>query len=170
MDLWLLEMTGERRATPLIESPFRKETSKFSPDGRWIAYSSNEGARQEIFVQSFPDLTRGKWPISTRGGREPRWRDDSAELFYLDLDGNLMAVDLSVDNEALQPGQPRTLFNIGFPLPGPNDLPDIHYNVTGDGERFLITEPIQVAAPVAGVPETTDLHVIVNWAEGLGGR
>jgi serine/threonine protein kinase/Tol biopolymer transport system component len=172
MDLWLVEMSGERTATPLIESPFRKEMAKFSPDGRWIAYTSTEGGRQQIFIQSFPDLTRGKWPISTRGGREARWRGDSNELFYVDLDGNLMAVDLVVDGERLEPGQPRLLFDLGFELPGPNALPDIVFNVAPDGQRFLITEPIEtVVGPAAGnLGEATNLHVIVNWAEGLATR
>jgi serine/threonine protein kinase/Tol biopolymer transport system component len=172
MDLWLVEMTGERVATPLIESPFRKEMAKFSPDGRWIAYTSTEGGRQQIFVQSFPDLTLGKWPISTRGGREARWRGDSNELFYVDLDGNLMAVDLVVDGEQLAPGQPRLLFDLGFEPPGPNALPDIVYNVAPDGQRFLITEPIEtVVGPAAGnLGEPSNLHVIVNWAEGLSAR
>lgn len=169
IDLWTLEMTGERRAAPLIESPFRKETATFSPDGRWIAYSSTEGGTHQIFVQPFPDVGRGKWQVSTRGGREPRWRGDGAELYYMTPEGTLTAVDIRVDGDRLDPGQPRALFELGFPLPPPESQPDYHYAVAADGERFLISEPIDLASaetPDAIGPAPT-LTVIVDWARDL---
>jgi dipeptidyl aminopeptidase/acylaminoacyl peptidase len=171
IDLWTLELTGERTAAPLIESPFRKETAEFSPDGRYIAYSSTEGGAHQIFVQPFPDVGRGKWQISTRGGREPHWRGDGAELYYVDPAGTLMAVDIGFDGDLLQPGTPRPLFELGFSMPPPNDPPDYFYAVTADGLRFLINEPVAAAAPSGApdgvaVPET--LTVIVNWAAGVG--
>jgi dipeptidyl aminopeptidase/acylaminoacyl peptidase len=171
IDLWLLEMAGERTAAPLIQSPFRKETAKFSPDGRWIAYSSTESGGHQIFVQPFPDLGRGKWQISTRGGREPRWRSDGNELLYLEPDGNLMSVELRVEDDRLEPGQPQRLFNVGFPLPGPENTPDYFYNMTADAQRFLINEPVvSLATALDAAPATPVLQVVVNWAEGLGGR
>jgi Tol biopolymer transport system component len=172
IDLWTLELTGERTAAPLLESPFRKETAEFSPDGRFIAYSSTEGGAHQIFVQPFPDVGGGKWPISTRGGREPHWRGDGAELYYMDPAGTLMAVDIALDGDRLQPGTPRPLFELGFPLPPPNATPDYFYAVAADGQRFLINEPVAAAAPPApdgaAIPEM--LTVIVNWAAGLGTR
>jgi serine/threonine protein kinase/Tol biopolymer transport system component len=173
IDLWTLELTGERTAAPLIESPFRKETAKFSPDGRFLAYSSTEGGAHQIFVQPFPDVGRGKWQISTRGGREPRWRGDGAELYYMDPAGTLMAVDIVVEGDRLQPGTPRPLFELGFPWAQPSAAPDYFYAVTADGQRFLINEP-EVPAVASGtngdvvVPAT--LTVIVNWAAGLATR
>jgi Tol biopolymer transport system component len=168
IDLWTLEMTGERTASALIESPFRKETPKFSPDGRWIAYSSNEGGDSQIYVQPFPDLSRGKWTISRGGGREPRWGRDGAELFYLDPAGVLMAVDLRADGDRLDPGQPQPLFRLGFALPGPAAIPDYYYNVSADGQRFLINEPVTATAGAPASAPLGVLHVVVNWAEGLG--
>jgi len=173
IDLWLLEMTGERTATSLIESPSRKETAKFSPDGRWLAYSSTENGGHEIFVQPFPDLGRGKWQVSTRGGREPRWRGDGKELFYLDPDGNLMSVELAIEGDRFEPGQPQRLFNVGFPLPGGDTLPNYFYAVTADAQRFLINEPLpdSMSAPLdagGGAAGAPVLHVVVNWAAELG--
>jgi Tol biopolymer transport system component len=175
IDLWTLEMTGERRAAPLIESPFRKETARFSPDGRWIAYSSNEGGTHQIFIQPFPELGRGKWTISTRGGREPRWRGDGAELYYMEPSGTLMAVDLEVNGDRIEPGQPQPLFELGFPLPAPNAAPDYFYDVSADGERFLINEPVDAATSTLAASSTDTgppptLTVIANWAAGLGAR
>jgi serine/threonine protein kinase/Tol biopolymer transport system component len=172
IDLWTLELTGERTAAPLIESPFRKETAKLSPDGRFIAYSSTEGGMHQIFVQPFPDVGRGRWPISTRGGREPRWRGDGAELYYMDPSGVLMAVDISVDGDELRAGAPRPLFELGFPWGGSEDAPDYFYAVTADGERFLVNEPVD--PPAASTPGEaavpTTLNVIVNWAAGIAAR
>jgi serine/threonine protein kinase/Tol biopolymer transport system component len=173
IDLWTLEMTGERRAAPLIESPFRKETAKFSPDGRWIAYSSNEAGVNQIFVQPFPDVGRGKWQVSTRGGREPRWRGDGAELYYMDSAGTLMVVDIGYSGDRLEPGAPRALFELGFPLPPSNTQPDYFYDVTADGQRFLINEPVPVAptdSSQSGAATPQTLTVIVNWTAGLAVR
>jgi eukaryotic-like serine/threonine-protein kinase len=169
IDLWTLELTGERRAAALLESPFRKETARFSPDGRWIAYSSNEGGEHQIFVQPFPDLARGKWQISRRGGREPRWRGDGAELYYMEPAGTLMAVDIGVDGDRLDPGPPQPLFDLGFPLPPPNAAPNYFYDVTADGQRFLINEPVSSPAAAATGPQgpPPTLTVIVNWAAPL---
>jgi dipeptidyl aminopeptidase/acylaminoacyl peptidase len=171
IDVWTLEMTGERTAAPLLESPFRKETARFSPDGRFIAYSSTEGGSHQIFVQPFPDLGRGKVQVSTRGGREPRWRGDGAELYYMDPAGTLMAVDIRVDDGRLIPGQPRLLFDLGFPLPSPDTTPDYFFAVTADGERFLINEPVGASADTSSTTDTgppPTLTVIVNWSAGLG--
>jgi hypothetical protein len=171
-DLWTLEMTGERTAAPLIESPFRKEKPKFSPDGRWIAYSSTEGGVSQIYVQPFPEVSRGKWTISRRGGQEPRWSPNGTELFYLDPEGVLMSVAVHAEGDRLDPGQPQPLFRLGFALPGLETIPDYFYNVSSDGERFLINEPViaatetSVAAASNSTPPGT-LNVIVNWGVGL---
>jgi Tol biopolymer transport system component len=169
VDLWVLEMTGERTASALIESPFRKGSAKFSPDGRWIAYASNESNGFQIFVQPFPDVGRGKWQISARGGQEPRWRADGRELFFLDPDGVLMAIDVQAEGEAFEYGQPQALFRTGVTLPRIDETPDYFYNVTSDGERFLVNEPVAVEpnAPAAADAEPVTLTVIVNWASGL---
>jgi Tol biopolymer transport system component len=158
----------------LIESPFVKAQARFSPDTRWIAYVSNESNGNQIVVQPFPDLAAGRWQVSTRGGQEPRWSPDGRELFYMDPDGVLMAVDVSTDGDALEPGLPRPLFRTGVTLPGPNDAPEWLYAVAPDGERFLINEPVTAASSVeadaAAAAATPMLNVIVNWTTTLGQR
>jgi Tol biopolymer transport system component len=172
-DLWLLEMAGERTASALIESPFRKGPARFSPDGRWIAYGTNESNIEQIVVQPFPDVGRGKWQVSTRGGRDARWRGDGRELYYIDPDGAIMVVDVQADGDAFEAGAPRLLFDTSVVLTGPGGVPDYFYDVTADGERFLINEPQATgsdAAAAPGAPPTVALKVIVNWAAGLDAR
>src|SRR5437588_6608101 len=81
-DLWLLTMSGDRKPTPFLTTRFNEAAPTFSPDGRWVAYQSNESGRNEIYVTPFPQ-TGAKWQVSTAGGTEPRWRKDSHEIFYL---------------------------------------------------------------------------------------
>jgi dipeptidyl aminopeptidase/acylaminoacyl peptidase len=172
-DLWVLEMSGERTASPLIESPFVKGSAKFSPDGRWIAYFTNESNGNQIVVQPFPDVGRGKWQISTRGGNYPHWRDDGRELYYLDPDGILMAVDVQTDGDAFEAGPPRPLFATGLAAARPGETPDFLYDVTTDGERFLINEPLPgntAGALDLMTPPTAQVKVILNWTAGLETR
>jgi eukaryotic-like serine/threonine-protein kinase len=85
-------LTGERQPFPFLQTEFSEEHPQFSPDGRWLTYTSNESGRPEIYIQSFPP-SGGKWRVSTHGGAHPRWRGDGKELFYLDLRGKkLLAV------------------------------------------------------------------------------
>jgi hypothetical protein len=104
-----------------------------SPDGRWIAYTSDETGNPEVYVQSFP-TPGGKWQISTSGGADPRWRRDGRELFFISSDRKLMAVEVKSDS-VFQAGLPRELFATGV-----SGLVDVrtHYAVTTDGRRFLV--------------------------------
>ena len=79
---------------PLLESPFDKSHARVSPDGRFVAYSTNESGIYQIVVQTFPGANGGKWQISADGGVEPKWRRDGRELYYLALDGKLMSVSI----------------------------------------------------------------------------
>src|SRR5262249_39741337 len=98
-DLWVLPINGNKPAenqppTPYVRNDFDHRDGRFSPDGRWVAYSSTESSRSEVYVQSFPAGPQ-RVQISVNGGGWPRWRDDGQELFYLEPGGKLMAVDLS---------------------------------------------------------------------------
>ena len=88
-DLWILPVAGDQKPFPLVETPrFREHHGRFSPDGRWVAFVSNESGRDEIYVVPFP-RAYGRWQLSTTGGSWPRWRHDGHELFYVGADGNL---------------------------------------------------------------------------------
>ena len=111
-DIWALPMNGDRSPFPVVQTSISKRrTAQFSPDGKWIAYQSNETGRFEIYVQPFPDGGRAE-RISTTGGAQVRWRRDGKELFYIALDGRLMAVPIRFDRRRsrLETGAPVPLF------------------------------------------------------------
>jgi Tol biopolymer transport system component len=156
-DTWVLQLSPEKKAIPFVESPFDKVHAKVSPDGRWIAYSTNDSGMYQIVVQSFPDPNGGKWQITAQGGVEPKWRRDSRELYYLAFDGKLMAVPVKGDR-SFEAGTPAPLFDTPLTVTRPVPGRDRRYDVAADG-RFLLVTPVQSAsAPVT---------VVVNWLSGL---
>ena len=92
-DIWALPLEGDRRAFPVVQTSFEERDAQFSPDGKWIAYQSNESGRFEVYVQPFPG-PGGKTQVSTGGGAQPRWQRDGRELFYIALDGQLHAAPM----------------------------------------------------------------------------
>jgi len=162
-DLWILPLSGGKKPFPYLQGSYRRSHAQFSPDGRWIAYTSNETGIANIVVQPFPDATQGKWRLSVNGGVEPRWRRDGRELFYLALDGKMMAVPIT-SGSSFESGQPVTLFQTRLSADRTNITPVFRYDVSGDGQRFLITAPAPAAdAKSAVVP----LNVVLNWTAGL---
>jgi Tol biopolymer transport system component len=165
VDIWALDISNQARAFPVIESAFRKGPARLSPDGRWMAYVSNESSGDQIFVQPFPDVGQGKWQVTATGGHDPRWRADGRELFYLSPAGEVMAVETAA-GETFEPGPPRTLFATGMTIIGGEVIPNSYYAVTADGERFLINEPgassDETSSSSAAATEP-QIHVIVNW-------
>ncbi|HYF35694.1 MAG TPA: hypothetical protein VD994_10420, partial [Prosthecobacter sp.] len=129
--------------------------AQFSPDGRWVAYTSTESGRPEVYVQPFP-ATGAKWQVSTAGGEQPRWRRDGRELFYLSADRKLMAVEVNGSSDTFQVGVPRLLFE-----PRVSSISgDSPYDVAADGKRFLVKVPVEETAPA---PAT----VLLNWTADL---
>ncbi len=153
-DIWVLPMEGERKPWPWLNTPAFEFSPKFSPDGKWIAYRSNESGRNEIYVQAFvpgAPASGGKRQLSTNGGTTPQWRRDGRELYYLSTDGKLMAVEIMPGAE-LKAGTPKELFAPS----GYRVYTDSGYTVTGDGQRFLFV----TNAEDASVPPFT---VVLNW-------
>jgi Tol biopolymer transport system component len=157
-DIWALPLSGGR-SQPLrvTETPFSKQNPRVSPDGQWIAYSSDETGESQVYVQSFPQST-AKQQVSTTGGFQPSWSRDRRELFYIRPDFTLMAVSVKPAGAALEVSPPASLFRPPFDVAGPLALTR-NYSVSGDG-RFLInvssTDPL-------GRPIT----VVLNWAATL---
>jgi len=172
MDIWAMPTaTRDANPFPLLESPFRKHAARLSPDGRWLAYTTNESGRDEVVVQPFPEIARGKWPVSTHGGAEPRWRGDGREMFYVAPNGAIMAVEVHLAGDELELGAPYVLFEAR--LSTAETTPVEHYDsydVSPDGERFLLNERIVGDIPEAGTDGTAPLaiRVIVNWTLTLG--
>jgi eukaryotic-like serine/threonine-protein kinase len=157
-DLWVLPLNGEDKPIPFLRTEFNERSGQFSPDGHWVAYTSDESGRDEIYVRKFSSGSapgssdaEGKWLISKEGGTDPKWRGDGKELFYVASDGKLMSVDISAKS-AFEAGTPRPLFQLP---PG-----SIGGDVTADGKRFLIGMPV---AQSASVPFT----VVLNWQTNL---
>ena len=148
IQIWILRMTGERKALPFATEANIQEDSRFSPDGRWIAYKSMESGTNEIYVRAFPG-PGSKVQISTDGGTDPRWRRDGKELFYLSLDRKLMTVPVRLDG-AFQAGRPAPLFAVQ-PL-----LRISSYDVAPDGRRFLVKSP-------SGEEGSPSLTLLTDW-------
>jgi len=154
-DIWVLNLK-DRKAQPFLKTPYEDSAPKFSPDGKWLAYSSDESGRREIYVQPYPG-PGGKAQISTDGGQEPVWNPKGGELFYRS-GSKVMAVDVDTKS-GFSAGKSRMLFE-GPYLPTPLSLP--YYDVSPDGQRFLILKPVesQGSAP-------TQINVVSNWFEEL---
>ncbi len=151
LDIWMLAMEGGRDPVRFLATSSDEAAPRFSPDGRWLAYISNESGRYEVYVQSYPG-PGGRWTISTQGGTEPVWSADGRELFYRH-GSQMMVVDISTA-PTFAPGTPRRLFE-GYEL-NPYGLPN--YDVSPDGKRFLMVQSDSGAAP-------TQLNVVLNWTE-----
>jgi Tol biopolymer transport system component len=161
-DLWVLPMDsqGDRKPIPYLRSEFESRGARFSPDDRWIAHRSNESGTPEIYVRPFPAPPGGggKWIVSQGGGQQPRWRSDGKELFYLRLDGELMAVEVSSSGTAFQPGIPKPLFktSIGQEVA----LAPVGWDVSADGTKFLF--------PIAGADNMQyPFTVVLHWTSLL---
>jgi Tol biopolymer transport system component len=173
-DLWVQRMDGPatspgqapstgsgqaRNAQLFLRTPFNESVPKFSPDGRWLAYVSDESGRYEIYVQPYPG-PGGKLQISTEGGTEPVWNRSGRELFYRN-GGKMMAVDIATQpNFAV--GKPRMLFE-GKYQQSPGTAPN--YDVSPDGQRFLMLKPSEQAQAAP-----TQINVVLNWFEELKRR
>jgi eukaryotic-like serine/threonine-protein kinase len=156
-DLWVLPLSGEQKPVPFLRTDFFEQLGQFSPDGRWIAYASNESGRWEVYVRSFPDHG-GKWPVSTNGGVQPKWRRDGKELFYMSADRKLMAVNVKANGTTFEADVPKALFDLRVlgGLPGPRNW----YAVSKDGQRFLVSTNLEDAT---AQPTT----VVLNWTAEL---
>ena len=152
-DLWVLPVTPDGKpeagARPYLHTRFNERDGRFSPgpSPRWVAYTSDESGREEVYVQAFPE-PRGKFQISTGGGRFPEWSPDGRELYSMSADNKLMAAGLKLGADSVTPSTPRELFAVSA---GGGFQP---YAVTPDGKRFLVLAPVGGSQP---------LEVIVNW-------
>jgi Tol biopolymer transport system component len=151
--IWILPLFGERKPFGLVESQFLNLGPQFSPDCRWLAYSSNETGQNEVYVTQFPGGGR-RHQVSKQGGQTAHWRGDGKELFYFSVPQNsIMAVGVEERGEEVSLGAERELFH----LANPNTFPlGSMFDVTADGQRFLISE---ASSPVSAVP----LKLVVNW-------
>ena len=149
-DLWILPLAGERKPFPFVQGPANDNNGVFAPNGRWIAYTSDDSGISQVFVQPFP-AGGGRVQISKNGGYQPLWRGDGRELFFLaPPDGTIMAAPIDPTHE-LQAGIPEILFSTGAAIAARRQ-----YAVSRDGKRFLVIAPERN-------PTAAPLTVVVNW-------
>jgi eukaryotic-like serine/threonine-protein kinase len=155
-DLLILPLSGDRKPFPFIKTPYNELAGRFSPDGEWVAYQSNESGDYEVYVAPFP-ATGLKVRISTHGGFWPVWRGDGMEIFYLAPDNRMMAAAVngkgaSFDVSAVKPlFQPPSIYVNG---------PLRQYDVSADGQRFLLAVPVEQAVSLP-------ITVVLNWTAAL---
>jgi Tol biopolymer transport system component len=154
-DIWVLPLEGDAKPSSFLGTPATQGNAVFSPDGRWVAYSSNETGAAEIYVRPFPASNRGKWLVSSGAYQSglPLWRRDGRELYYMAPDHSVMAVPVTADS-AFQHGEPKALFK----LPPTASLSD----VMPDGARFLVSLRNNSAQP-----SSPPFTVVLNWQAGL---
>jgi Tol biopolymer transport system component len=153
--LFVVPLSGDRKPVPFVATQFTELYGQFSPAGRWIAYTSNESGRGEVYVAPFPG-PGGKWQVSIGGGNWPRWRPDGTEIFYVAPDTSLMVAAVNGKGASFEVGAVRSLFETramtGLRYP---------YDVSADGQRFLINtlrDQTTTFAPIT---------VVLNWTAGL---
>jgi Tol biopolymer transport system component len=160
-DIWVLPLEGDRKPVPFLITEFNERQARFSPDGHWVAYTSDESGHFEVYVRSFSMTSAGmameaggKWQISNGFGQEPRWRSDGRELYYLGGGGRIMAVEIAT-NPVFQAGKPQP---VGPLANSRGTSPFGLWDSTADGKHFL-----RVAARSGPEPYT----VVMNWQAGL---
>ena len=169
-DIWVLPLEGDRKPRPFVQAPAAAYDGQFSPDGRWVAYTSKESGRDEVYVVPF-DAARvlnpgsgssasasggGKWLVSASGGRFPRWRRDGKEIFYLSPASQMMAAQVEEKGNSIELRTPQVLFRSG--VEAPSGAP---YDVTPDGKKFVINAINEQSSP---------LTLLVNWTANLKKR
>ena len=152
-DLWLLPLTGDRKPVAFLQTPFNETEPAFSPDGRLLAYTSDESGTWQVYVQTVPRSAH-RWQVSTVSGLQPSWRQDGKEMFFVSNDRKLMAVDVKT-NAGFEAGVPHELFALHF-----DNVPELYYVYapSADGKRFLV-------ANVAEETTFSPIQIVSNWPE-----
>jgi Tol biopolymer transport system component/predicted Ser/Thr protein kinase len=161
-DVWVLPMFGDRKPIPFLRTEYAELFPCFSPDGRWIAYVSDETRQNEVYVRPFPgpgglpgsDVRAGKWQISIAGGTRPHWRRDGKELFYLSNDNKIMSAEIMAKGSTIEVGAVRSLFQ-AHPA-----TVALNYDVSGDGTRFLVNSIVEDQA-------ASSITLVVDWMAEL---
>ena len=180
-DVWAVPVTGDRKPFALLQTQFNERFPQVSPDGKWLAYTSNETQRDEIYVKPFPDGP-GKWQVSVDGGLMPRWRHDSRELYFISAP-NIMAADIRVTGSSFEAGVPQALFPLGAtPNAAVNHNSYSSYAVASDGRSFLLSQPGLAPAGSGGLADQianivdrggatatapNTVTVVLNWPQML---
>jgi hypothetical protein len=148
---------------PSVDTRFEGAFADVSPNGRYLTYQSSESGRDEIYVRPFPRVDSGRWQVSTAGGTRPVWARSGRELFYLDASNALTSVQVSASGPTFSAGKPATVFETKYVESNPSR----HYDVSADGQRFLMIKDTATADSNA---TPASMVVVLNWQAALGAR
>ncbi|MCM3875679.1 MAG: protein kinase [Thermoanaerobaculia bacterium] len=159
LDIWILPLKGDRKPFPFLKTNFTEAGAVFSPDGKWLAYNSNESGRNEVYVAPFPGPGR-KWQVSSQGGAFPGWRQSGKEILYQEGQSNkIVSVAVTFKGDTPDFGKATELFVATPPLAGIAS----RFDSTADGKKFILVRPNQTR-------ETGSLTLVVNWPAELRGK
>jgi eukaryotic-like serine/threonine-protein kinase len=158
-EMWTISLP-EKKAKPYLQGKGALRNGQFSPDGRWVAYASNESGIWEVYVSPFPEAN-SKWQVSRGGGEEPRWRNDGKELFYISAERKMMAVEVKL-GESFEARDPVELFQTR-PRQRVSSQDVFTYTMSGDGQRFLLNT-------LMDAPNAAPLSIVLNWEAEMENR
>jgi Tol biopolymer transport system component len=153
-DIWGVDLQGDRKPFPVVRTPFLEGVPSLSPDGKWLAYTSNENGDSDIYITSFP-AGGAKWQVSTGGGTQPHWRGDGKELFFSVTNNRIMAVDVAATANSITLGTPHPLFQANM-----QGAPLGQFDVTRDGKKFLLNSLNTQGG-------SSPLTLVTNWPAEL---
>jgi len=160
----------QRRVTPLLHTPFNERNGEVAPDGRWLAYESDESGRDEVYVRPFPNTDAGRWPISSNGGSRPVWARSGRELFYLvgASPNPIRVMRVAVDTaKEFFAGVPQQLFEGRYYVDPRQSARGRTYDISSDGQRFVMIKETETSEQS---PSSQSLVVVNNWVEELKAR
>ena len=152
-DLWIVPVSKEEEAYPFTTTPYEEYNGVFSPDGRWIAYTSDETGTDQVYVTPFPG-PGSKWQVSTDDGDLPQWREDGKELYYLNGKDEIMAAEVNGSTSTFQIGQVKKLFSINAARPG------TIYQNSRDGQQFIVNS-------VLSKSDKSKVVLVKNWDQDI---
>jgi len=157
-DLGAVSMEGEHKWRPLLKENYNESYAQISPDGKWMAYQSDESGKSEVYVRPFSEMDKGRWQVSTSGGNSPLWSPGGRELFY--RNGNsFMAVQVET-MPAFRPANPKVLFKGTY----------LEWDISPDGKRFLMIKPPASTGASSAAPGPRKINIVIDWFEELKQR
>lgn len=164
-DIGVVNVTGDRRAELVLHGPQSESDGEVSPDGHWLAYTSNESNQDEVYVRPFPNVDGGRWKVSTNGGTRPAWARDKSELFYFQPPGKIVAVPIHLE-PTFAASTPHVVVDGRYE----STLASRSYDVSLDGKRFLMIKNATAVSTSSGAAQPSQLWVVQNWFEELKAR